>query len=272
MICLPGLPVENRFLSKSGTPQQKETLVSKQPIMVRFELFDSPNRDRGSSEVRSDNRESEPCTSLRLAVLSPDRRLMYSLISRRYIAVRKFPLEEADADLPFSRFELPPNVCDALKIDEPKELLVVDSVQRSHQNITKDEYTFLCIYTKCNAFLIKLPDSNSLDTETIPESHVTEPLDEFLGLFDHDWKIVRIRGAPQAHNMSASVTQTPRGSFAALIEITRENQYVLFMYHRGTHRGSRTCPLKFGLEDPEGKRIVDFCFAESSTYKRWCSL
>lgn len=174
-----------------------------------------------------------------------------------------------DEDPPSTKYELPERVCQALAVDKPIELLCVDGVrvQRGYQSEDDDAFLYLILYSAANIFLIKAVEpsgSSGRIVQKLSPDSVSEPLEPYLDR-NYNAAIVRVRQAPQALNIgNPAVDYIPRGSFAVLLEDVENQKYNLVLYHQTKTGGRPTVPLKFAVERlGAGKRVVDFCFAES---------
>ena len=225
----------------------------------------------------------------RLVTLSPDGQTLHalSLSSERgaaagaggYCCIEtcRLPLTEDDMLMSSTGMgkqrtitELPDYVKEALAIDAPVELVCVEGESRKSIDMKTREHQ-LCLYTKKGAFLVKFAvpihreessASSSFQQPPPPQGKimaVTEPLERHLEFAISQTSILRIRPAPRN-----GVTLTPPGSFAVLTENKETCEYTLLLHHAD---GSITTPLQVGMEEAvaEEERLVDFCFAHSSS-------
>jgi len=234
--------------------------------------------DPPPAQWRASGASSSSTSYRRLVTLSPDGQTLHalSLSSERgggYCCIEtcRLPFTEDDGmGKQRTITELPDYVKEALTIDAPVELVCVEGESRKSINMKTREHQ-LCLYTRKGVYLVKFAvpirkeessASSSFQQPSPPQGKimaVTEPLERHLEFAISQTRILRIRPAPRN-----GATLTPPGSFAVLTENKETCEYTLLLHHAD---GSITTPLQVGMEEAvaEEERLVDFCFAHSSS-------
>jgi hypothetical protein len=281
--------------------------------MTRFQLssssiYETPNMFTGSppsnipSMRRSDdaplyqrirNQGSNDTPSTRLVSVSSDGLQMHTLIKldnnmQQYvIETHQLPIVQSDersrtdpatgSESPaLIRTPLTDDICKALEVDPPLELVSVDIEtttcleQRSGRSVT----SCLCLYTCKNVFLLVLGYERSITSSVYgsPTPYgspvrgdiidIKEPFDRYLE-GSQNIAIIRVRPAPQKY--IHHVTISPKRCIAALIHLKATNEYRLMLHHSD---GTVTTPVEWkGSENVSGldrtEAFVDFCFTQA---------
>jgi hypothetical protein len=253
----------------------------------------TPNTTTGHAIIPSNSDPAQtnpPCTSVELSCLSPDNQSFHTLYNKDTIVTQRLPLNQSDADLlgdkkkiPFRtiRTKLPTHLVQALKIDEPMELLCVDN----HTPTTGYLLPLLCLYTSKSVFILQIQYKTDND-ETDVLYHTTtgtviglyEPFEQYLLLHD-DAQIQRVRSAPQSTQHKLYSTICNRGAMVMLCTSTTSNidndyESAIVLFHGWSSKSNRigkddgselyvTVPVTIHSEQTDTSPIVDMAFLPS---------